>query len=58
MRRDCPISPSMTSLTGLPNRRCLPNVFPGLGRPSGTTSMALLFLDMDYFKNINDSWGI
>lgn len=46
------------SLTGLPNRLALQNHLDELLAPStATPSGALLFLDLDRFKNINDSLG-
>ena len=47
------------SLTGLPNRRRLQRLLPRLllkaGR--GGSLLALLYLDLDHFKNVNDSFG-
>jgi PAS domain S-box-containing protein len=45
------------SLTGLPNRRlCIDRLEAVLSRPAGR-SVALLFLDLDRFKVINDGIG-
>jgi diguanylate cyclase (GGDEF)-like protein len=46
------------SLTGLPNRVLFAErVAETLAREPGRTAHALLFFDLDRFKNINDSWG-
>ncbi|WP_096156552.1 PAS domain S-box protein [Bacillus sp. FJAT-45066] len=46
------------SLTGLPNRRMLENVFnESLEHASDDDIMAILFLDCDKFKQINDAYG-
>src|SRR5207342_2140817 len=46
------------SLTGLPNRVLFAErVAETLAREPGGTVHALLFFDLDRFKNINDSWG-
>ncbi len=46
-------------LTGLPNRtRLLDQVRDALAKPSEQESQfALMFLDFDHFKSVNDSWG-
>lgn len=47
------------SLTGLPNRHWLLNTIPSLlarARPDDT-GLALLFIDLDEFKQVNDSHG-
>lgn len=47
------------SLTTLPNRHWLSTYLPAaLGRAaSQAQTLAILFVDLDKFKNINDSWG-
>ncbi|OLP59870.1 hypothetical protein BJF93_09680 [Xaviernesmea oryzae] len=42
-------------LTGLPNRRALETAFHGM--PSPSPSRALLYLDLDGFKQVNDGLG-
>jgi diguanylate cyclase (GGDEF)-like protein len=44
------------ALTGLPNR---PNLLEAVERElgSGTGSAAVLYLDLDRFKTVNDTWG-
>ncbi|WP_170984461.1 putative bifunctional diguanylate cyclase/phosphodiesterase [Rhodoligotrophos defluvii] len=46
-------------LTGLPNRlmfsQCLERDLAGVR--AGQTTLALLYLDIDNFKNVNDTWG-
>jgi diguanylate cyclase (GGDEF)-like protein len=47
------------ALTGLPNRVLFTDQVTGLlagGQGAGETH-AVLFLDLDHFKNVNDSWG-
>jgi diguanylate cyclase (GGDEF)-like protein/PAS domain S-box-containing protein len=46
-------------LTGLPNRECvLDQVRQALtDRRAQETEFALMFLDFDHFKSVNDSWG-
>jgi len=48
-------------LTGLPNRALLfervGRAIDGLRNPSSTGSVALLFIDIDHFKSINDNLG-
>jgi diguanylate cyclase (GGDEF)-like protein len=49
----------MDALTGLRNRRALEEAVArevGLARQHGT-SLALLILDLDRFKDLNDTWG-
>ncbi|MFQ5556497.1 MAG: GGDEF domain-containing protein, partial [Acidimicrobiales bacterium] len=49
------------SLTGLPNRRTfdayLANQVAGRARRSRDTGLALLVLDLDHFKSVNDNYG-
>ena len=48
------------ALTGLPNRRALTNLFETLetqGDPAPDRSIALLHMDLDGFKQINDTLG-
>ena len=47
------------AITGLPNRRFLMNYLKKLteGPSSKDTSFALLFIDLDNFKNVNDTIG-
>ena len=46
-------------LTGLPNRRYLDEVLPALLRlrQQTATPMAIAFIDLDHFKNVNDHYG-
>jgi len=50
---------SHDALTGLPNRLYLQTTLPGLLREvaAGDDSLALIHLDLDHFKNVNDSSG-
>lgn len=50
---------TMDPLTGLPNHRCLMNrIEEELSRSQRTGEQcALLFIDLDHFKHINDTWG-
>ena len=47
------------ALTGLPNRVLFADRLAETlaGEPAGSRSHAVLFLDLDHFKNVNDSWG-
>jgi diguanylate cyclase len=47
------------ALTGLPNRRLLEKKFGlcCLGQQRKGDSFAFLLMDMDHFKDINDTWG-
>lgn len=47
------------SLTGLPNRRLLLNRIRQIQRDSARkkTLGAVIFIDLDHFKNVNDLWG-
>lgn len=47
------------ALTGLPNRYWMTNNLPGMLERTGEngTSLAVLFIDLDNFKNVNDSLG-
>lgn len=46
-------------LTGLPNRTCLLNQCRDAltKQADGKGNFAVMFLDFDYFKTVNDSWG-
>jgi len=46
-------------LTGLPNRRYLDEVLPALLklRQQTATPMAIAFIDLDHFKDVNDRYG-
>lgn len=45
------------SLTGLPNRRYLDQHLAKLSRPPAGTDISILHLDLDRFKDINDTLG-
>ena len=46
------------SLTGLPNARAITErTAQAVGRSSGGDRMALLFIDLDHFKPVNDTFG-
>ncbi len=45
------------ALTALPNRRRLVELFDLITRENGPGSVALLYLDLDGFKLVNDSYG-
>jgi diguanylate cyclase (GGDEF)-like protein len=45
------------SLTGLPNRRRLIEIFSGMASEQRETGVALLYLDLDGFKAVNDTHG-
>lgn len=47
------------SLTGLPNRRALDDTFKRMVAQAGRSfaSMSILLLDLDHFKDVNDSYG-
>ena len=44
-------------LTGLPNRRAVLTRFEPLVQPTGLRACALLIIDIDHFKSINDKYG-
>ena len=46
-------------LTGLPNKRAVTDAMKRLFAQASTTAspLALLLIDLDYFKQINDQWG-
>lgn len=44
-------------LTGLPNRRAALSLIDSLSRESPDAPFALLFLDLDHFKQVNDTLG-
>ncbi len=44
-------------LTGLPNRRRLIEIFHGMERQQRENDVALLYLDLDSFKAVNDTHG-
>lgn len=44
-------------LTGLPNRRMLEELCPDLGVSAGTPGIGILFIDLDDFKSVNDTYG-
>jgi diguanylate cyclase (GGDEF)-like protein len=45
------------SLTGLPNRRRLIEIYNGMARDHRKNGVALLYLDLDGFKAVNDTHG-
>jgi diguanylate cyclase (GGDEF)-like protein len=45
------------SLTGLPNRAALTKGLDGAVRRAGARPLAVIFLDLDGFKEVNDSYG-
>ncbi|HKU30639.1 MAG TPA: bifunctional diguanylate cyclase/phosphodiesterase [Arthrobacter sp.] len=44
-------------LTGLPNRRMLEERCPRIGADSGLPGVGILFIDLDDFKVVNDTFG-
>lgn len=54
--RDLNIAAGQDDLTGLPNRRALMDFVAEL-EASPSSSLALLVIDIDHFKNINDHFG-
>lgn len=59
LQRRCEESSRIDFLTGLFNRRWLDEMLPRLVERSmtGNSSMGLMLLDIDHFKNYNDSYG-
>ncbi|WP_235872306.1 bifunctional diguanylate cyclase/phosphodiesterase [Siminovitchia acidinfaciens] len=45
------------ALTGLPNRRLFMTKLRSAVRDENTTGLAVMFMDLDRFKYINDTWG-
>ncbi|GHO78535.1 hypothetical protein KSD_63060 [Ktedonobacter sp. SOSP1-85] len=43
-------------VTGLPNHRAVMNALEAAFK-AATTPFAIIFMDLDHFKNINDRWG-
>ncbi|OOP63309.1 hypothetical protein BMF89_07130 [Arthrobacter sp. SRS-W-1-2016] len=44
-------------LTGLPNRRMLEEHCPDIGASAGLPGVGMLFIDLDDFKSVNDTYG-
>lgn len=44
-------------LTGLPNRRMLEEYGPDITAPAGLPGVGILFIDLDDFKGVNDTYG-
>ena len=45
------------TLTGLPNRRCWASACSGCSMPRARCAVATMFIDLDRFKEVNDSFG-
>jgi diguanylate cyclase (GGDEF)-like protein len=58
-RRNLSFLSTHDPLTGVLNRRAVTDVIDGLAtaNASGSVSSALLFVDLDHFKDVNDAYG-
>ncbi|WP_157235082.1 putative bifunctional diguanylate cyclase/phosphodiesterase [Methylosinus sp. LW4] len=48
---------NMDALSGLPNRRALMTRLDQCGRSAGATPTAVVYIDLDGFKDVNDTYG-